>query len=736
MSLNVIEIDRDSNTKAIFKSQGSIKRLAEITAAADDSKATYERWHTKATLANLSGQSNATAASLQELHAESNRQDQALADLLVQRGESEAALIKLRADEESATSALTLRREELARIEEKLGITLNECTEATAQLADLGRAVTELEDREAAAARQIQQYTSELVAQADRLLETEGQISAMELALAALGEQHCSLGEEIVVLVNTRQSSADALQTCRTDLTATEQLLETTREDCLAAETCLSSLSQSIQKRNEEEFMLGERIHVLQQQAQQLETQTQEQGRVLEIVHQQRIEAEISLQCVNQQHEEVGIRLESGQAEIVAAAARLQQTLEQCHHADERNQALDHELENIATRQSTQEAILGEVEAQISRRKTEREISIVAADQAREEHAILSTSVSSVHNELSLLLANVTEATAKLSELHANLHDTEGSLNATRAILAGEELKLEATRSAITTLAQELSLAHEIKVSFEALSANQANVALIELHIDTLTRQVAATAERRTQMDAILNDTTQQLVIATSQCDAVNQQETETRQRLAQLGVQEKELRQEIDILTTRAQKERGIYNELRSINTEVRRIHEQESADIATKERVTSQHIARWQGQMASLQDCHERMNLCLSRQQEVEPESQEARNLNQEIHMALAALRYIMERLSFTKDEIDALPALSPTSCACAEGVSAVEENPSITEGHLKKRIQLMREDIHREETRLKFLRHKRTAIAQRTRNRHTKNIYYQNTDRQPMR
>jgi chromosome segregation ATPase len=675
MSLNFIEIDRDCNTKAILKSQGSIGRLAEITAAADDSKATYERWHTKATLSELSGQSNATAASLQELRAESKRQDQALAALLVQRGESEVALINLRADEESATVALNLCREELARTEEKLGINLNECTEATAQLADLGRTVTELEDREAAAAQKIQQYTSELVAQTDRLLQTEGQISAMELALAALGEQHCLLGEEIVVLVNTRQSSADALQTCRTDLTATEQILQTTREDCLAAETYLSSLSQSIQERKEEEFMLGERINLLQQQAQQLDTQTQEQRRVLEIVQKQRIEAEISLQCVNQQHEEVGIRLESGQAEIAAAAARLQQTLEQCQHADERKQSLDHELENIATRQCTLEAILGEVEAQISRRKNEREFSIAAADQAREEHAILSTSVSSVRKELSLQLANVTEATSKLSELHANLHDTEGSLNATRAILAGEELKLEATRSALATLAQELSLAHEIEVSLEALSTNQAKVASIELHIDTLTRQVAATAERRTQMDAILNDTTHQLVIATSQCDAISQQETETRQRLAQLGQQEKELRKEIDILTTSAQKERGIYNELRSINTETRQIQEQENAEIATKRRITSMHIARWQGQLASLQASHERMNLCLTRQQEVEPESLEARNLNQEIHMALAGLRYIMERLSITKDEIDALPALSPTGCACAEGVSAVE-------------------------------------------------------------
>ena len=717
--------------RAIMDERSCLQELRQAVEQTNQVRVTME-----STLVDLEGQSNATAASLQDLRAESTRQDQALTALLVQRGESESALIKLRADEESATVALTSRREELARSEEKLGIALNECTEAIAELADLGRAVRELEDREAAAAQQIQQYTDELVAQADRRLLMEGQISAMELALADLGEQHCSLGAEIVVLVNTRQSTAETLQTCLTDLTATEQRLETTRTDCLAAQTRLSFLTQSIQERQEDESMLGERIHILQQQTQQMETQIQEQSCVLETVHQQRIEAKISLQLITQNHEEVGIRLESGRAEIAAAAARLQQTLEHCHHADERKHALDHELENLSTRQSTQEAILGEVEAQIFRRKTEREVSIVAADQAREELADLSASVTSVRKELSEQQASFTETTSKLSDLQTNVHDTEGSLNATRAILAGEELKLEATRSALATVEQELTLAHEIKVSLEALSANQAKLASIKEHLGGVTRQVEAAAERRTQMDAILNDTTQQLAIATAHCDAVSQQETETRQRLAQMGMQEKELRQEIDILTTGAQKERGIYEELRSINTEARRIQDQESAEVAAKLRATSEHLSSWHGQMASLEDWQERMNNCLSRQMEVEPDSLEARNCNQEISMALTALRYIMDRLGVTKNKIGTLSRLYVNGSGSTDGVSASEESPSTAADQLNKRIQLIREDIQREETRFKFLRQKSISLAQRPQYRRSKNRHSQNAVRRSSR
>ena len=89
-----------------------------------------------------------------------------------------------------------------------------------------------------------------------------------------------------MVLVSTRQTTTDALQTCRTELASTEEKLLNTLEECEAADMRLTALTQSLQSREEEEAVLGDRIHALGQQSKQLEAQTQEQAGKLEALRQ------------------------------------------------------------------------------------------------------------------------------------------------------------------------------------------------------------------------------------------------------------------------------------------------------------------------------------------------------------------------------------------------------------------------------------------------------------------
>ncbi|WP_395745686.1 hypothetical protein [Prosthecobacter sp.] len=684
---------------------------------------------------DLADQRMAAAAALGDLQAEALQQEQALALLRQQRAESQLEMEKLRAYEQTIAQALLTRRHELARAEERLGITLNECGEATAQMADLSRSVAELENRESASAQKIQQYSEELAGLGVKRQQVEQQIADTEGTLASLREQHRGLGAEIVVLLNSRQSTAHSLQTCRADLAATEERLRNTRRECEEIEARLAALSQTLQGREEEEAMLGDRIHTLELQSRQLESQTQEQSGRLETLRQERIEAEISVQRLSQQHEEVGIRLETRQTELDAAAARLQQTLAECQQAEERRAALNREVENMTMRQQNQEAILREIAAQISRREQEREASAAAARQAQQEHETAAAQVVTVRKELAEQQASMTEAAAKLSELQSTVQATEDNLMTARASLAGQEQKLAETRSALEGVSQELAMAHDIKVTLEVLTSRQANVAAAEQHLSALARQVDEASQRRTQLDAALKDITEQLATATARCDAVNHQETETRQRLEQLTAQEKDLREEVATLTSSAQQERSMYDELRSLTKEARQVHEDESLSLATQIKDARQQLSGWEGQITALLEWKGRMDESLAQLQDAGADSAESRKATDELHMALGALRHIMERFQTARAEsmaqqIQAAPGVdepasqgrTPKVPAAVLGGGSETKTGGMAQGSskLNSKMTRLRDELQREENRLDYLRQNIRTLELRARSR----------------
>ena len=703
-------------------------RLQEIRQAAE--KTSLHHADLEHAVKGLASQRVAAAAALGELQAEALEQAQALAALRQQRAESQAEMEKLRACEQTIAQALLSRRNELARTEEKLGITLNECTEATAHLADLGRTVAELDVHEAAAARQIQQFTQELAELGVKRQEVQSQISDSESSLSVLGEQHRTLGAAIVELVNTRQTAAEALLACRAELATAEERLQSTRNDCQAAETRMAALTQCLQERQEEEAVLGDHINVLEQQSRQLETQTQEQTSKLEAMRQERIGAEIELQRLTQQNEEAGIRLETRHAEIDTAAARLQQALHECQQAEERRMALSHDVENLLMRQQNQEMILREIETQIARREHERETSTAGARQAQQEHEAAAAAVVAVRKELAEQQAGVTTTAAKLSELQSAVQATEHNLATTNASLAGQEQKLMETRSALEAVTQELSLAHDLKVTLEELTSRQANVAAAEQHLGVLGRQVEESSLRRAQLDTALNDISQQLVAATARCDAANHQETETRQRVEQLTAQEKDLRQEIVTLTASSQQERVMYDELRSLSKEARRLHDEESAMLAAQIKEVRQQLTGWESQIAALLDWKERMDQCLNRLQQAEKDSPDSRSATDEIHMALGALRHVVERLQSGKIESVGTPSRTAAegstasrtvnSSAAMANTEAKSTSPLLSEIKPNSRLSRLREELQREETRLHFLRQNSRSLELRARTR----------------
>ncbi len=671
----------------------------------------------------LAEQRVAAAAALGDLKAEAVQHEQTVIILRQQRAKSQAEMDELRACEQTLAQALLTRRGELARMEEKLGITLNECTEATAQLADLGRAVAQLETHETESARQIQQFTQELVDLGVKRQQVQDEIAETETTLTALGEQHRALGAEIVVLVNTRQSTADALQGCRAELATTEAKLQSTQDDCLAAETRLASLNQTLHERQEQESILGDRIHALEQKSEQLESQTQEQTGKLEALRQERIGTEITLQRLTQQHEEAGIRLETRHAEIDTAAVRLQQALHECQQAEERRMALTHEVENLLMRQQNQEMILREIEAQIARREQDREASAAAARQSQQEHETFAASVLATRRELAEQQAGVTTATAKLSELQTAVQETEQNLTTTSASLAGQEQKLVETRSALDAATQELLMAHDLKVTLEALTSRQANVAAAEKHLEILGRQVDEASQRRTQLDAALKEITQQLATATASCDSVSHQEIETRQRLDQMTAQEKDLRQEIVTLTTSAQQERVMYDELRSLSKDARQLHDQETAALTAQIRDARQQLSGWETQITSLLDWKERMDQCLNRLQQAEADSTESRSAKDEILMALGALRHIMERLQSSKTDAAGASSRQATGESSSDDMATPEVKTGsslFSELRPNSRLCRLRDELLREESRLSFLRQNTRTLELRARTR----------------
>ncbi len=696
-------------------------RLQELRQAVEQTN----RHHTdlENAIHDLADQRLAGAEALGDLQAEALQHEQALVMLRQQRAESQAETDKLRGFEQASAEALLSRRSELAREEEKLGITLNECEEASTQLADLSRTVNELEVREATAAQQVQQFTQEIADLGGKRQELEQKITETETSLASLGEQHRALGAEIVVLLSTRQSTAHAVQGCRADLATTEERLRNTHNECQTTEARLAALSQTLQTREEEEAVLSDRIHALEQQSRQLETQTQEQSGKLEALRQERIDAEISVQRLNQQHEEVGMRLETRQSELDTVTTRLQHALAECQQAEERRTALNREVENLALRQQNQETVLHEIVAQISRREQERESSSSAARQAQQEHEATAAMVVTVRKELAEQQATMTEATAKLSELQSTVQATEHSLMTTRASLAGQEQKLTETLSALEVVTQKLTMAYDIKVTQEVLTSRQANVAAAEQHLGILGRQVDEASQRRTRLDAALKDITEQLATATAGCDAVSHQETETRQRLEQMAAQEKGLRQEIVSLTASAQQERSMYDELRSLTKEAQQVHDDESATLETQLKEARLQLSGWESQIAALLDWKGRMDGCLNQLQEAEADSSEARSANNEIHMSLGALRHLMDRFQPVAQATPDEGLVSSKALKSSAGMAAAEakgSSSSANESKVNSKVSRLRDELQREETRLHFLRQNIRSLELRARSR----------------
>ena len=668
----------------------------------------------------LASQRVDAATALGELKSEAVQHEQTLIMLRQQRAKSQAEMDEMRVCEQTIAQALLSRRTELARMEEKLGISLNECMEATTQLAEFGRTVALLEQHETALVHQIQQLTQEIADLGVKRQQVQDQIADTESSLAEMGERHRALGEEIVVLVNARQSAADALQACRAEIVTNEERLKSTLDDCLSAKKRLASLNQTLQERQELEAIIGDHIRVLEQQSHQLEVQTQEQSGKLEAMRQERISTEIALQHLSQQHEEAGIRLESRRAEVDTTSARLQEVMHDSQQAEERRMAMIHEVENLLMRQHNQEMILREVEAQILRREQEREAATAAARQAQQEQESAAAAVMAARKELAEQQASIIAAMARLSELKSAVQAAEQNLTTTGATLAGQEQKLVETRGALDAASQELLLAHDLKVTLEALASRQANVAAAEQHLGILGRQVEEASQRRTQLDAALADITQQLASATTRCDAVNQQETETRQRLEQMTAQEKELRQEIVTLTASAQQERVMYDEFRSLTKDARELHDQESAALNGQIKDLRQQLNGWETQVTALLDWKERMDLCLSQLHQAEADSPEFRGAQDEIHLALGALRQIMDRLQSGKTE--SLRQIAVDGPASARTVSSSSETKNgsalLSEVRPNSRLNRLREELHREESRLNFLRQNSRALELRAR------------------
>ena len=326
----------------------------------------------------------------------------------------------------------------------------------------------------------------------------------------------------------------------------------------------------------------------------------------------------------------------------------------------------------------------------------------------------------------------MTATASKLAQLQSTVQSTEQHLTTASASLAGQEQKLTETRSALEIVTQELHLAHDLKVTLEELTSKQASVAAAEQHLGALSRQVDEASQRRGQLDTALNDISQQLAAATARCDAVNHQETETRQRLEQMTSQEKELRQEIATLTASAQQERVMYDELRSLTKEARHLHDEESAALAAQLKDVRQQLNGWETQIAALLDWKDRMDQSLKRLQEAEADSPESRSSNDEIHMALGALRHIMERLqSGLKETVLGAPSrpatheVSPTSRtinshSAATSAEVKSGSHLLAESKGNSRLVRLREELQREETRLHFLRQNSRSLELRARNR----------------
>ncbi len=455
------------------------------------------------------------------------------------------------------------------------------------------------------------------------------------------------------------------------------------------------------------------------------------------------------------------LRSQKVEAELQNRSHELEDTEEKLRHvralSEEeaaRFQALSSAVLIFAEQRQQSEAAVTELETRVAQLRGECQQAVGSAKAAHAAHQHAEMDLHAVQADLKIHQDRLADTQSAYAIVQARFNDTNEKLSAI-------ELDLDARQQVLGCTGQSLDLAigrlsateHTLAAAVQSLASVEGKLAAVSQRFDFSAQALAATEEdlacgqdllcdmrqQLTATEAALFRTTQSLQDTRQKLTAIEQQVAASAARHAEIQAavslgeakiasfdgtldrlkeEEAAIQSRIETLSTEEQYLRSGLQRLGAAERTVRARYEETRsiAEEAEKERLTRDEelnrnaaavrleLAELETRLIPLRDWKERMDQCQARLTGLPPDSLEARNLRNEIEMAMAGLRHLLSCVPQSR----------------ARSMSSQSSSGTGLEAALNARLNRLRETMQREESRLDFLRQERERQELRSRTR----------------
>ncbi|HBJ87449.1 MAG TPA: hypothetical protein DDZ88_27050 [Verrucomicrobiales bacterium] len=561
---------------------------------------------------------------------------------------------------------LQTRGRELADTEEKLRHARTQCEEETARYQELSAAVRIFaEQRQQSAA-----VVHELESRIDRL-RGEYQQAVGNTLEARAAQQHAETDRRGVQA--DLKVHQDRLASTQAEHAATQARLDTTNEKLSATELDLDARRQELASANQSLDIATTRLSATEHTL---------------------AAAELSLASVEEKLATTGQRFDFSAQALAATEEEL--ATRQDLLSDTRRQLTVAETALASTTQALQDTRqnLGATE----QRHTDASARLATTEQ---ELQACSQALASTEEKLATTRQKLTAALEHLGR-------TEEDIILTSRHLAASEAQLDDSRDALAVTEQSLRThSRQLRDTRQALLAKNEELLKAGEQLASQQQQTAASETRQAEVQAVVSLGEARIATFQGALDSLRVEEEATRTRIENLNTQERDLRSGLQRLGAAERTERARYEETRSIAEEAEKERLAREEEMNRNTAAVRQELAELEARLLPLRDWKERMDQCNMRLAPLPPDSLEARNLRNEIEMAMAGLRHLLSCVPQGRAR-----SMSAPQSASASGTGL--------EAALNARLNRLRETMQREESRLEFLRQERERQELRARTR----------------
>jgi chromosome segregation ATPase len=313
--------------------------------------------------------------------------------------------------------------------------------------------------------------------------------------------------------------------------------------------------------------------------------------------------------------------------------------------------------------------------------------------------------LSATEHTLAAAVQSLASVEEKLAAVSQRFDFSAQALAATEEDLAcGQDMLCDMRQQLTATEAALFRTTQSLQDTRQKLTAIEQQHAEATTQLACQQQQVAASAARHAEIQAAVSLGAAKIASFEGTLDRLKEEEAAIQSRIETLSTEEQDLRSGLQRLGAAERTVRARYEETRSIAEEAEKERLTRDEELNRNAAAVRLELAELETRLIPLRDWKERMDQCQARLTGLPPDSLEARNLRNEIEMAMAGLRHLLSCVPQSR----------------ARSMSSQSSSGTGLEAALNTRLNRLRETMQREESRLDFLRQERERQELRSRTR----------------